>query len=408
MQPKNNSCFWHALASTAVLLLSSAAIAVPAADGLYASVETTSGAFTIDLDFARTPKTVANFVGLAEGTRAWVDSENGEISNEPFYDGLKIPRAEPGFVIQFGSPTNTLSGGPGYQFGDEFHPDVGHHGAGFVSMANSGADTNGSQLFVTLAATNFLDKKHSVFGRVVEGLNVVQAIGGQPASSVTINKVTIVRVGAAAEGFDPTAWGLPVVRDTEEQLDVSAAPASYVLNYLPRPFTQFTAFNSSVLTNWQSTDVQFLSSAPPADFDVTPQSAGNDQQFFNLVEVEYSPVPETLNGLTFDLTLTSSDPDQSLTMTFTADERVANDPANPLGSYTLNPDPITGVISAYTWNQDLHHGQIGVILDGIGTFFFNCDFAPDGSGTFTGYASGGNSAGPFPFFGPFTSGTSVP
>jgi cyclophilin family peptidyl-prolyl cis-trans isomerase len=128
--------------------------AIPTTDGLYSEFQTTEGTFYAQLDFDKAPMTVANFVGLAEGSRPWVDFNTGAVSNAPFYNGLLIPRAEAGFVIQMGSPSNTLSGGPGYSFSDEIHPDLRHASAGILSMANSGADTNGSQFFITLNAAS--------------------------------------------------------------------------------------------------------------------------------------------------------------------------------------------------------------------------------------------------------------
>lgn len=396
------------LTLTFAALLAGAARAVPAADGLYATFDTTQGVYTLELFFEEVPVTVANFVGLAEGSRAWVDFETGEVSNEPFYDGLKIPRAEPGFVIQMGSPDNSLSGGPGYQFGDEFHPALAHFGVGVASMANSGADTNGSQLFITLASTRFLDDKHSVFGVVVEGLNVVQAIGALPGGTVTINKVTITRVGTAAEAFDPAGWGLPVVAASPVDLDVSGAPAAYLLKYTPKPFTEFYAFQSGNLSDWAPSTVRFLGSAPPADFDVTGVSAGQSRHFFKMTEVRYVPVPASVNGLTLDLTFTSSSPNQILTLGVTAEPRASNDYENPLGTHLLTPTgsgDLSGRIGAYVWTPQLHRGVMGIVLENLGTLFFNFKFRADGSGTFTGYASGGNSNGPFPYFGTFTSTT---
>jgi cyclophilin family peptidyl-prolyl cis-trans isomerase len=167
---------------------------------VYAHFETTMGNFTAELFESKTPKTVANFAGLAEGSKEWKHPKTGEKSTKPFYDGIIFHRVIDGFVIQGGDPLGQGYGGPGYQFEDEFHPDLRHDRAGILSMANAGPNTNGSQFFITLGPTPHLDRRHSVFGAVVEGLDVVEKIGkvktgaqDRPVTPVVMNKVTIER-----------------------------------------------------------------------------------------------------------------------------------------------------------------------------------------------------------------------
>jgi peptidyl-prolyl cis-trans isomerase A (cyclophilin A) len=169
--------------------------------GTYAHVETTEGNFTVRLFEKEAPETVANFVGLAEGSKEWNDPATGERKKEPFYDGVIFHRVINGFMIQGGDRLGQGTGGPGYKFADEFHPSLRHTRAGILSMANSGPNTNGSQFFITLAPTPHLDNRHSVFGEVVEGLDVVQRIGAvptgrqdRPVTPVVMRKVTISRV----------------------------------------------------------------------------------------------------------------------------------------------------------------------------------------------------------------------
>jgi peptidyl-prolyl cis-trans isomerase A (cyclophilin A) len=167
---------------------------------VYAHFETTLGNFTIELFESKTPKTVANFTGLAEGTKEWKHPKTGEKSTKPFYDGIIFHRVIGGFMIQGGDPLGQGYGGPGYQFEDEFHPDLRHDRVGILSMANAGPNSNGSQFFITLGPTPHLDRKHSVFGVVVEGLDVVEKIGhtktgpqDRPVTPVVMNKVWIER-----------------------------------------------------------------------------------------------------------------------------------------------------------------------------------------------------------------------
>ncbi len=163
-------------------------------DGLYAKFNTTKGEILVALEYQKTPGTVGNFVALAEG-----NLENSvKPQGTPYYDGLKFHRVIPDFMIQGGCPQGTGSGNPGYQFDDEFHPDLKHDGPGVLSMANAGPGTNGSQFFITHVETPWLDNNHTVFGKVQEGQDVVDAIAQDDA----IESLEIVRVGAEAEDFN--------------------------------------------------------------------------------------------------------------------------------------------------------------------------------------------------------------
>ena len=151
-------------------------------NGIYAIMETSKGKVIIKLEYTRVPKTAANFIALVE---------------KGFYDGLTFHRVVPNGIVQGGDPEGTGYGHPGYSFKDEFHKDLVHDGPGVVSMANSGKHTNGSQFFITLRVIPKLDKKHSVFGQAIDGMEAVSLL----EEGDNIQKVTIVRVGTEAEGF---------------------------------------------------------------------------------------------------------------------------------------------------------------------------------------------------------------
>ena len=148
--------------------------------GVSAKFVTTEGPFTVQLFDEEAPLTVANFIGLAEGSKEWTDPRTGKKSNQPYYDGIIFHRVISGFMIQGGDPLGQGIGGPGYKFEDEFSPKLRHTKEGILSMANAGPNTNGSQFFITLGPTPHLDGKHSVFGEVVEGMDVVRKIGATP------------------------------------------------------------------------------------------------------------------------------------------------------------------------------------------------------------------------------------
>jgi peptidyl-prolyl cis-trans isomerase A (cyclophilin A) len=168
--------------------------------GLYAILETTMGNIICRLEEERAPETVKNFVGLATGEKEYTDPMTSKKSNAPFYDGTIFHRVIKNFMIQGGDRLGQGIGGPGYKFKDEFHPQLKHEGPGVLSMANAGPNTNGSQFFITLVPTPWLDGKHSVFGKVVKGEDVLKKIGSTPTGAndrpkeeVKVNTVRIVR-----------------------------------------------------------------------------------------------------------------------------------------------------------------------------------------------------------------------
>lgn len=167
-------------------------------EGMFAKFKTNKGLIVVKLEFEKVPMTVANFVGLAEGTKSWTDPVKKTATKSKFYDGLMFHRVIKDFMIQGGDPLGNGQGGPGFQFTDEFHPDLKHDKPGTLSMANAGPNTNGSQFFITHLPTPHLDGKHSVFGYVVQGQDVVNLI----EQNDKLETLIIERVGKAAKEFN--------------------------------------------------------------------------------------------------------------------------------------------------------------------------------------------------------------
>ncbi|WP_127846339.1 peptidylprolyl isomerase [Psychroflexus aestuariivivens] len=211
-------------------------------DGMYAEFQTNMGTFVTELHFQETPMTVGNFVALAEGKHPKVDEE---YKGQPFYDGLIFHRVIDGFMIQGGDPKGNGQGGPGYKFPDEFDPEVTHK-KGVLSMANSGPNTNGSQFFITLAPTPHLNNKHSVFGELVVGEDVVSKIGkvetkkpgDKPIEKVIIEKLNIIRKGSDAKGFDAVAAFEKGLEDHVTKMAEEEAKRQAEMDKLTEGFTE--------------------------------------------------------------------------------------------------------------------------------------------------------------------------
>ena len=199
-------------------------------DGIYAKFNTSKGAITVKLTHDKTPGTVGNLVALAEGSL----ENNVKQQGTPYYDGLKFHRVIPDFMIQGGCPLGTGTGDGGYKFDDEFHPDLTHNGPGILSMANAGPGTNGTQFFITHIATPWLDNKHTVFGHVVEGQDVVDAI----AQGDTLDTLEILRVGAAAEAWNAVEAFRTFEGSREKRLAEAKAAQTDALDQVSAGFSE--------------------------------------------------------------------------------------------------------------------------------------------------------------------------
>lgn len=334
--------------------------AAPTTDGIFATfVVSRAGApvgeFHCSLDYEKAPRTVANFVGLAEGSRSWVDFRKAGARRSPFYDGLTIHRVVPGFVVQAGSPDGTGSDGPGYTFKDEFHSQLRHSAAGVLSMANGGLHSNGSQFFVTLAATSNLDDLHSVFGKTVAAsdLTVVQSI----QQGDIIDSVAITRNGAVAQAFDVNAQGLPTVEYAAAS--IAETQTGFELSYHQNDSAQYFAGHTSDLTNWtRFTDTEFHFTPPSqSPRDVSAITSGNSIQFFSVTRVQYPDdliTPAVGAGQRIALTSPQG-------YSFTFDLATAN-----TGSYQTSVAPqSTFQIHSYRWVREAYRGQLVAVISGL-------------------------------------------
>lgn len=367
---------WRAAALGALWLWAGRAEALD--PGLYAAFDTSMGSVTCRLDYVRAPRTVAHFVGLAEGSRAWIDPIANRVRQAPFYDGLIFHRVINNFMIQGGSPAGTGTDGPGYAFRDEFHPDLRHDGPGVLSMANSGWHSNGSQFFITLAATPWLNDVHSVFGRVVDGQNVVTAIGAvavdansKPLENVTLNAVRILRVGAEAEAFDPSAHGLPEVRTVP--VAFGASPAE--LSFDGHAYSTYHLFGSHTLATWVREDLGMTLDTVEARLVQSVDTAAR-ATFFAMARVDYpAPLftPPSVDGTTY-----------LFDMPAYGDQLELHFAGGGVGTYRfINELYPPGTITGYTWIQEPYRGRLSVSFSELLPMTFDLDFQTAHSGRYT-------------------------
>lgn len=218
-------------------------------EGLYANIKTEKGDILIRLEMEKAPATVANFVALSEGNHPSTDEK---YKDKKFYDGLTFHRVIDNFMIQGGDPSGTGAGGPGYKFDDEIHPDLKHDSPGVLSMANAGPNTNGSQFFITHEATPWLDGKHTVFGKVIEGQDVVNNI----KQGDKIETVEIIRVGKKAENFDAPSVFKNFIKNKEERDQKIKEEIEAQLNEISKDFNQTKTGLKYKITKKSGSDIK--------------------------------------------------------------------------------------------------------------------------------------------------------
>lgn len=364
-----------------------------ATDGLFADFRTSMGSFTCELYYSEAPRTVANFVALATGERAWVDPGTGAPNNSPFYDGLTFHRVIAGFMNQSGSRNGEGTDGPGFAVLDEFSPTLRHDAAGVLSMANSGPNSNGAQFFITAAATPHLDGVHSVFGRVVEGLDVVMAINGvetdasdHPVEPVVVEQVEIRRVGAEAEAFDIHTQELPTVGRIGVYF--SKAEGANELAFTHGANASVAVAESADLVDWSVSQMGIHLAEETAEVMTLPGDARSG--FYGVTQVQYASstrAPASLAGrrmvLLFDGNL------GTLSLDLGTDGG---------GTYDFSGTP--GTVTSYTWSQEPYRGRLWPIqYSGLFAMTLRMDFATELSGTFSGTVYSGT---PFNVSGSFS------
>jgi len=262
---------------------------------IYADFTTSKGNFTAQLNYTVAPKAVANFIGLAEGSRDWIDPATGAIrSGQPYYNGVTFHRVIADFMSQTGSRNGLGNDGPGYVFVDETNNSYAHSGAGVLSMANSGPNTNGAQFFITDAAAYHLTGFHTIFGNISSGQTVVDAINNvsttneRPKQAVVIHSIAIRRVGSAAQAFNIHAQNLPVVSGIAGKLDVVKGTKSDFLFSEPVSGSRiFTAFRSTDLQAWSLLGQRFQDTQAGSISNLILDDAALPTAFYQLTSIHY-------------------------------------------------------------------------------------------------------------------------
>ena len=283
-------------------------------DGLFADIVTTSGNLRVELYPNEAPLAVSNFVGLVEGSQKAINPATGQLIESGYYEGTVFHRVVANNVIEAGSPTGSASEGPGYSFQDEFHPSLTFDSPFVLAMANTGPNSNGSQFLITVAPSPELNNVHTIFGRLVEGNEIATSISAvptdqadRPLTPITIESITIDRIGEDALAFQPDLAGLPRASQITPRIRKTSDGFQLGLDYEER--TDYRLFVSRDLQQWTSERVAFVTDTTPRfPFDLTSIITGDNKGFFRLTQVKYPVVifpPEALGGRTLDAAITS-------------------------------------------------------------------------------------------------------
>jgi cyclophilin family peptidyl-prolyl cis-trans isomerase len=338
------------------------AMAAPTGDGLYATWQTTHGDIVIELAFSNAPAACANFVGLMEGSRPWIDPRSGRVVSNRYYDGLTFHRVVSNFVIQTGSVRGNPSDNPGYVFPDQFDPSLRHDASGVVAMANSGPDSNGGQGYITLAATPGLDDAYTVFGRVVEGMSNVMAIGAvptdaddRPLTDVVITNTLVTRNGPDAEAFAVTHPDLPDV--TARTIDLNRQDGPRLVVDLP-DLTEGFLYRGDTLEAWTSRLSTYALTGDTWSVSVPTQEVA----FFHGASVTYAMdtnLPTSPAGWTWSLTFPASTYTVAMSSATSGTLSVTGAPPDALTFISWERNPLEAVLlvgtaSTFPYRFDLY------------------------------------------------------
>lgn len=355
-------------------------------DGLYAVFHTSMGSFTSQLYYTDAPMTVANFVGLAEGTQAWMDAETGAVRSEPFYDGIIFHRVITNFMSQAGSRNQLGTDGPGYRFPDEISSSRLHDQVGVLSMANSGFHSNGSQFFITAGPTPWLDGLHTVFGQVISGQTVVDSINqvtvntnDRPLVDVTIESIDILRMGEDAIAFDASD-ALPVLGEGRLE-DIYQSGETLHLGFEPQSDHQYVLRASVDMANWSvSGNPQYAHEFEEIEpgFSITNSAK---QSFYALTQLKYPGndySPESIDGKTIEFEFTAPVNLADTRISYLVDLALEQ-------SVQLDGDPF-GAINDYVYENIKYPHQASLLI--LGTQLVRIDyrmnFLSPTNGAFTG------------------------
>jgi peptidyl-prolyl cis-trans isomerase A (cyclophilin A) len=380
------------------MLFMALTVSTHAQDGIYADFTTSMGNFTCRLRYDVAPKAVANFIGLATGERAWLDLPSGRARTNAFYNGLLFHRVVAGFVIQAGSPNGQGTDDPGYAVTDEISPTLRFNNPGVLAMANTGTNSNGSQFFVTVASTPFLNDGYTIFGHLTSGTNVVVAISevatnasSRPLTNVVLQNVSIRRIGTAAQNFNIHAQSLPVVTNLSSK--IANGPGGVALTFSNSLYADNRLYSSTNLNVWSPELLGIEISAPFTNTVSRVKDAPS--KFFSIAQIKYPS--STLAPKTFF--------NRALIFNFNANLGVITNNFDSIGGgnyfYKSGTNTSQGLI-VYDWFQEPYRGDLSpIVYSGLPLMVLQLNFSSPSAGSFKGTAFPNPPSSPFAVSGAF-------